>query len=76
MTNQISIGSRVSFKNGEDTLEGIVMENCYDNVYKVKSGESFLVIDATCFGSENEESHETSSVDEPPKPKRGRKSVK
>ena len=34
MTNQISIGSRVSFKNGEDTLEGIVMENCYDNVYE------------------------------------------
>ena len=76
MTNQISIGSRVSFKNGEDTLEGIVMENCYDNVYKVKVDESYLVVDANCFDSENKESHNTSSVDEPPKPKRGRKPLK
>ena len=76
MENEIKIGSKVSFKDGEDTFEGTVVENCYDNVYKVKVDESYLVVDADCFCSENEESHETSSVDEPPKPKRGRKSVK
>ena len=76
MTNQISIGSRVSFKNGEDTLEGIVMENCYDNVYKGKSGESFLVIDATCFNTKENKSDEPILQSEPPKPKRGRKPMK
>ena len=76
MENEIKIGSKVSFKNGEDTLEGIVMENCYDNVYKVKSGESFLVIDATCFTTKENKSDEPILQSEHPKPKRGRKPMK
>ena len=42
MENEIKIGSKVSFKDGEDTFEGTVVENCYDNVYKVKVDDSAI----------------------------------
>ena len=76
MENEIKIGSKVSFKDGEDTFEGTVVENCYDNVYKVKVDESYLVVDADCFNTKENKSDEPILQSEPPKPKRGRKPVK
>lgn len=66
MNSEIKIGAKVTFSIGDDTYSGIVINKSYNSALRVKSGDSYFIVDSSELEVDGE-------ADDPSKKKRGKR---